>query len=520
MDSFFEWMLESSLLVLLMLGVRRIFTGRVRYVGVYALWLVVMIRFLVPVNFISTPLSVANIFSGTSSPEQGGQVDPVGKLPVLEMGNQDRDAAESQETDGDAGVQENTLEKMGSESAARVLPIRSGAAEDGKDWRKIPLYVWGLISCTLFLWLLLSNLLLMRKMKKERVLYRDHKLPGGRESLKIYVVSAIQNPCLYGFFHPAIYLPRSLVADGQADGEEIGQMILHEYVHYRHRDHIWAMIRMLLVSVYWFHPLLWLAASCSKKDAELACDESVIRQLGEERRLEYGGMLVRWASDAGPGDFRYAMLPMSRRGKEIEKRIRAISARKHYSRWLLIPLTFAVLGVLGITCTAGSDSQASKAVGDREQSGGMFSGLDPESGAVQYLNANGAGTGAFTVEGAFRRYIETFTEAVNTGNVDEMAQVLAADRDVYRQQCALVKNYYKRGIHEEILSWSVLNEDAVTEDQVEILSKEKIRVRYQDGTENVVRQKYRYTCQRIGQKWIIVRMDENKEGKGKKAGRV
>ncbi len=509
MEGFFEWMLESSLLVLLMLGVRRAFTGRVRYAGIYALWLVVMIRFLVPVNVISTPLSVANIFSGTAaSPEQGGQVDSVGELPVLEMGDRDRDAAESRETGKDAGVQENTLEKTGSEPAARVLPIRSGAAEDGKGRKRIPLYVWGLVSCVLFLWLLLSNLLLMRKMKKERVPYSDHKLPGGRESLKIYVVSAIQNPCLYGFFRPAIYLPRSLVAEGQADGEEIEQMILHEYVHYRHRDHIWAMLRILLVSVYWFHPLLWLAASCSKKDAELACDETVIRQLGEERRLEYGGMLVRWAADAGPGDFRYAMLPMSRRGKEIEKRIRAISARKHYSRWLLIPLAFAVLAVLGITCTAGSDSRASGAAEVREQSRGLFGSLDPESGAVQYLNTYGAGAGDATVEGAFRRYIETFTEAVNTGSVDEMAQVLAADSDVYRQQCALIKNYYKRGIHEEIVSWSVANQDMVSEDQVEILSKEKIRVHYGDETEKLVRQKYRYTCQRIGRNWIIVGMDD------------
>ena len=63
MSSFLGWMLESSLLVLMILGIRKIFMGKIRYAGIYALWFVVLLRFMIPVNFISTPFSVGTIIS-------------------------------------------------------------------------------------------------------------------------------------------------------------------------------------------------------------------------------------------------------------------------------------------------------------------------------------------------------------------------------------------------------------------------------------------------------------------------
>ena len=63
MEGFLEWFLESSLLVLMILGIRKAFMGKVRYAGIYALWIVVLVRFMVPVNLISTPFSAGNMIS-------------------------------------------------------------------------------------------------------------------------------------------------------------------------------------------------------------------------------------------------------------------------------------------------------------------------------------------------------------------------------------------------------------------------------------------------------------------------
>lgn len=595
MEGFFEWFLESSLLVLMILGIQKVFTGKIRYAGIYALWIVVFLRFMIPVNFISTPFSVGNIISEMVSswilPEVSGQ-DSDGSAFLKGNPQQERGAEGVLDLSSVGMVSGKYQQPKASESQKQ-----SDSFDEGKNHtqpvffaglRKLnwKLYLgtgWFVISLLLFLWLVLSNISMMRKLKRNRVPY------GTRDKLKIYAVSGIKNPCLYGFLRPVIYLPEAFVTEGsgsRADEEELEQIITHEYVHYRHGDNIWSGIRMILAAVYWFDPFLWLAISQSKKDAELFCDETVIRLLGEENRINYGMLLVRIAGEATWGDFRYSMMPMSRRGKEMEKRIRAISETNQYSKWILIPLVLIVSVVVGITCSAGLGSMAKseKAIdhveagnsADKETLDGegkeeygeevqaanrvlekqsvnpleWLNNFDQSSMADFYSTpyiGEKAGEGkqgtavlqnndtendsagdeqketvhatvySSTYEEAFEHYMEIFTEAVNTGNVDKMHQVLDIDSDIYRQQSELAKNYYKRGIREKVKSFSVSvasTEEGADFDreklglQVEIDSKEVIKVSYADGSTKIIRQKYRYTCECIEQNWVITKMDE------------
>lgn len=516
MQGFFEWFLESSLLVVLILGIRKIFTGRIRYVGIYALWLVVLLRFMIPVNFISTPFSVGNMIS-----------DTVSSWPSREASGQNGEFPDSVEESGNQQAETGRIMVSGSaeevsEKAQQAKPAGTGEEKNAVhkttepvNWRFVFGSSWLWISGILFLWLIMSNVTLLRKIKRNRVLY------GKKDKLEIYVTSGIKNPCLYGFFHPAIYLPRALVSGDSgvsASKEELKQVITHEYVHYRHGDHIWAMLRILLVSVYWFDPFLWLAVSCSKKDAELFCDETVVRLLGEEKRFCYGKMLVRLAGEASWGDFRYSMMAMSRSGKEMEKRIRALSEKRHYSKWLLIPLVVIVFAV-GITCMTGivTGETAFSSTGESKVAAVQVSGQtagDPLSGYLDLWHSSGGEVSrdssvySGTVEEAFQHYVETFTDAVNTGNTDDMSWVLAEGSDVYEQQCNLVKNYYKRGIREEIDTCSISSAKINTPNQVEINSREKIKVFYGDDTTKLVNQQYRYTCEYKNQNWIITKMEE------------
>lgn len=540
MESFFVWILESSLLVLLILGIRKIFTGKIRYTALYALWLLILVRFLIPVNFFSTPFSIGTIVSETVSSWAGEKSADPGEKSAVMMGQSAyvNDAAAGHTKAGalqGAAVKSQPAQQTESEVKGES-PDTTGI-ESGEIWtisdgsKRLIFGGWLFVSAILFLWLIMSNVNLNRKMRKNRMLY------GKREGVCIYLVPGIKNPCLYGFFRPAIYLPAAFVRNGDGkveNKEEIGQMIMHEYVHYCHGDHIWAMFRILLVSFYWFDPFLWLAVFCSKKDAELACDETVIRRLGERKRFSYGEMLVRLAADTNWGDFRYSMMAMSRKGKEMEKRIRAISVCKRYSKWILIPLVAAVLVTAGITCSTGigplareqqasdSDSTArqenkqgtdkllSETVSQKSLSGNMTTSytqpLNVGFGSNQFFGSKN--TGADSYEDVFYRYIEFFTAAVNTGNVDAMNQVLAEGSDVYKQQCDMAKNYYKRGIREEVMTCSISNVKKMGANMVALESKEKIKVTYADGTSKMIDQTYSYTCEQNNQEWRITQMDE------------
>lgn len=681
MESFFAWLIESSLLVLMIFGIRKIFSGKISHAGIYALWLVVLIRFMIPVNFISTPFSVANLMErrfalqSDDEPELTAQgvdekTDEKGQRYIesrtaytnLSAGEiqQAEKVAPEQEMAGAAILPQQETEKI-QESKETVHKRYS-------EWMPVFRRVRVFVSVLLFLWLFVSNICLLQKMKKNRTLL------GKKGTLKIYSTNVVQNPCLYGFLRPAAYLPEYLIPVGEVSAEkreELEQIVTHEFVHYHHRDHIWAIFRMILVSVYWFNPFTWLAASASKKDAELFCDETVIRLLGEEKRFQYGEMLVQLAGDHSWGDFRYSMMPMSRRGKEMERRIRAISTRKRYSKWVIIPLSCLLLMAVGITGSAGfgplakekgqteeengsatggeAASEENKAAAEEETkeqlslykeflkehagekefryyslvwladnhivllasdrteqikdeselafgssfsriyniegenvvNGGEISSdenggwirfsdeklltrshlsiietwLDQKTGKVttqaqekssgqmeEFALAEGVlfytnpytkdkisgeepillavqneeeiyrfyddsyeylGSDSETPEEAFENYLLLFTDSVNTGNTGELYKVLAEGSKAYEQQSALVKNYYKRGIHEEVKSYSVSSKKEIDEDTVEISSKENINVSYADGSSKLIRQKYRYTCKYVEQSWII-----------------
>lgn len=514
MVTFLEWMLESSLLVLMVLGIRKIFMGKVHYAAIYSLWIVVLLRFMIPVNFISTPVSVANLFEKSFSAWDHAKADTQSGMSGRETESRavSSDLVSLKSTGQFSGAEKlSNRGTLGTEADDRALSITETVKGNGgsvftmlsimTSW--YPLWKYGrmAVAILLLLWFVASNASLLRTIRADRSFY------GQRGRLKIYTVSHLQTPCLYGFLEPAIYLPESLLVSENVSADEIRQMITHEYVHYQHRDHVWAMLRMLVVSLHWYNPFVWIAASCSKKDAELFCDETVIHMLGEENRFRYGRMLVRLAGNGRWGDFRYSMMMMSRRGREMEGRIRAISGKRRYSKWMLLPLGIALLAAIAVTCSSGiktltgQESVSKAKASEQELTEQLKESTGIELSTLQYAD---------DYEEAFDRYIHSFTDAVNTGNIQNLNQVLLEGSDVHQQQCAIVQNYYKRGIHEEIMNYSISSVSKRTADQISIDSDEEILVHYSDDTSKVVRQKYRYTCEYVGQGWIITGMQEIK----------
>lgn len=541
MEMLFGWILESSLLILMILGMRKLFMGRVPYACICALWLVVLFRFLIPVNLISTPFSVNHLISAYQSSLEKIKTSKAEQADVLPGG--DISKGTLQESASDIAAQKMSSEKQAQKAdrqgkkgygiyrvkGLKESRLKNFIKDSGIDWWMLFKRIWFSISVALLLWFVLSNRDMMKRLKQNRLWY------GKRGRIEIYMVSGIKNPCLYGLFRPVIYLPERLFAADQTlcvDTEELEQIITHEYVHYLHKDHIWSVLRILLLSVYWFDPFLWLAVSCSKKDAELFCDETALHLLGEEKRFQYGALLLRLAEKNSWGDFRYSMLSMSKQGKEMEKRIRALSVCKHYSRGIFFPLLLLAALAVGTTCSTGispvsgwkalsasGNKQSASEKSDRQkkvvQTPAETASPLPVSSATPVISTTQDSEESASVtiysptyQEAFEHYINAFTEAVNTGNTDKLQQVLAVGSEVYEQQCAMARNYHERGIREKVKSYSTSQVNTLTAEQIEINSQEKIKVFYADTTSKLVKQEYRYTCECIDGNWMITKMEE------------
>lgn len=491
MVDFMLWFLESSLLILFVLGIRKIFSGKISYRAIYALWLVVVFRFMIPVNIIPTPFGFADnmkksidhleleLSTAANNPAAISQKVPnftLQKSANKSIGDTEITANNTKDTT----VEHNNVMTNSEETHSLNTPQKQERSRDNSlsllllalPIKQIAMTIWGIGTVLLLLCFVLSNRHMTKQLHKYRVFI------SRVSNLDIFAVDTIPTPCLYGLRHPAIYIPSFLLDEQDPrhiSPNELRHIIAHESVHYQHKDYIWSILRMALLTVYWFNPLAWIASSCSKKDAELYCDETVLQQIGSKQRFEYGNLLIKLATKPMIGGFCYSVVPMSRKGREMERRIKELSCPQKRCKWL-INASFA--NVL----LASNNVSNTITVEDT---------ID----ATDYK----------LCESLFRRYISAFTNAINTGNTKFLKTVLAAD--AYHQQSSLAKNYHKRGIRENAKSLEVTSEQT-TDQKVYVLSNEKIYVRYADQTQKLIKQRYRYTCEKIDGQWFITEMSD------------
>lgn len=273
-----EILLTSSALILALLALRQLFRRTVSRRMQYALWLLVLVRLLVPVN-VGT---LAHNVLSAAAPVQT-VVEERLDTPVLYV--QD-------------GTERRPAQLLpGKESQGEPLSPPSDAAQSAPadeysivtpTYRTVTLsealtYVWYAGMAGVGAWFLFTNLRFARALRKARTPYR---VEGCR--YPVYLVSALPSPCLFGVLRPAVYLNEKALQSPDA----LRFVLAHEQTHARHLDPLWSLLRGVCLTVYWFDPLVWLAAVLSREDCELACDEGTLRALGADERAAYGKALL------------------------------------------------------------------------------------------------------------------------------------------------------------------------------------------------------------------------------------
>ena len=100
-------------------------------------------------------------------------------------------------------------------------------------------------------------------------------------------------PMLFGLFAPRILLPASFTRLFCPVQQQL--VLEHENTHRRHGDHIWNALALVILTVFWFNPLVWLALRSFRINQELACDNQVLRQKSPQEKLLYAKALVACA---------------------------------------------------------------------------------------------------------------------------------------------------------------------------------------------------------------------------------
>ncbi len=341
-----ETVITSSALILVITGLRYLLRGKISLRLQYALWALVALRLLLPFSLLPSPISIMNVLR--AAPKTAAVVP-----------------AEPYHSAGTAGYTTDISLPENIAEPSPVLPVGTTPADapasagpiaapqrDSIPVETILTYVWlsgvAISACVMAT----VNLGFRRRLKKT-ALPSDCIAAG----LPVYLVSGLRSPCLFGVLHPAIFM----TPESYAGPEQRRFILTHEFTHYAHKDHLWAYVRCLCLSVYWFNPFVWLAAVLSRRDCELACDEGALLRLGEDSRIGYGRMLVgMMTSGAHPAELLRGATTMTSGKNGIKERIQLI-ARK--PKKLIPALVAAVLiSAVAVGCTFTSADSETPAV--------------------------------------------------------------------------------------------------------------------------------------------------------------
>lgn len=393
-----EWIITSCVLIAMILGVRFLLKDRISGRLRYGLWLLVLIRLLIPFS-LPSDMSVMNLLP-EKTPEQV-TVGYVGyELPDTAVAEPNPDLP----PDLWQAIYEDNLQEYNQQ-------IQQAKADTGTPVTlgSVLTVVWvvgiAITGCVL----LICNCRFALRLRASR-----EKLDASETQLPVYITDHIQTPCLFGIFRPAIYLTPEL-----SDKQILRHVLLHELIHHRHLDHIWSALRCVCLALHWYNPLVWVAAVLSKQDAEVACDEAVICQLGEDNRSQYGKTLVSMTcATQGEKGLLVAATTMVSGKKVLKERVIRIASNPKMKKYALIAVILAASIAVGCTFT-GAQTPAEAPEDDKIYVTEIFKDAlylyEGEGfGSQFFIRLHSNGTFAYSV-GSLSSYYGTGTWTLNKG---------------------------------------------------------------------------------------------------------
>ena len=191
-----------------------------------------------------------------------------------------------------------------------------------------------------------------------------------RQKVQLLVSRTIDSPVLIGLFRPAILVPMSFLSGFTP--EEVEAILVHELAHIRRHDYLANLVQMLLETLLFYHPLLWLVSNAVREDREYICDEFVVRRHGTSS-LFYAKTLTHLEQfrQTGGNDMKRMLYTPAAAARPLLNRVRHILGLKKESDRTcggVAGLILLILLMLSPLCFALLQDESAELVADDNQS--------------------------------------------------------------------------------------------------------------------------------------------------------
>lgn len=300
METLFFHLLNMSInagwLVLAVLLLRAVLRGAPRWL-MCALWGLVGLRLVLP-------FSIESIFSLIPSAETVPPTIVYEKTPAINSGIASMDQI--------------------------INPIVAGSFTPDPATSANPLQIWGVIAS--FVWII-GAILMVTYMIFGYLRLRIRLRTATKIGEKVYAAGCVDSPFILGIFRPRIYIPYGF------DEEAYRHVYEHEMAHLSRKDHFIKPLAFLILAVYWFNPLMWVAYIMLCRDIEYACDEKVMRDWDKEARRAYSKTML--ACSMEPLSIRAC--PLAFGEVSVKSRIKKVMNYKKPSFWFIILAVLAII---------------------------------------------------------------------------------------------------------------------------------------------------------------------------------
>ncbi len=275
---------SGGLIILLTVIIRRIGAKRMPKSVIMTMWLIAVLRLLVPVsvpipipeavlkhcgaisadNASSSAVKPDNVYTGIISNDEYTILPSV--LP------------DSSQVTDNPGTTANTVQPTNRSALPKSLALAAWLAG------VLPLAV-----------VFTSNYILNMRRLKCAIPCRHpfveewqsrHKL---KRNYTIGVSDMISSPLTYGTVKPVILLSKSAQAQNESS---LSYILAHEYIHIKHFDVLFKIVLAAILCIHWFNPLVWVMYILANRDIELSCDEAVVKMFGESSKASYAYTLI------------------------------------------------------------------------------------------------------------------------------------------------------------------------------------------------------------------------------------
>ena len=315
-------LIQSSVLILILLLVDLLLRRRVRAVVRYWIWMLVLLKLVLPPS-LRSPISFGTWFGQTlEAPTAALYEAPPSPVPEPENGPQPQAtrSPEPAEWVGDGAPATNPIVESFVPKAAPPVgradteqapapaapqpeapPVAATTETDvasssptppapALSWQALILLAWTAVALTLLL-LLLQRATFVRglvaqaqeaPLRLRDTLAECQQRAGLALQIALRLSPNATSPAVCGLLHPTILIPKSLTP--RLEPHDLRAVLLHELAHVKRGD-LWInLIQTLLQIVYFYNPLFWLANVLIRRVREQAVDEAVLVAMGETAR--------------------------------------------------------------------------------------------------------------------------------------------------------------------------------------------------------------------------------------------